>query len=204
MNADLIDLLNAIGHAWKTVGLSPASTRPFLIGGLVLGYVREGGQIQDDRDIDFGVMDANWPDVKRLVDYLSRLNAEPWRMFRNNDGEVVEVVVKIRGVKVEFFKHSQGARQGVVEWNAFRTTSRDGNQAKGVQLTRRLVNFQVAPILIGNHEWNAPSPLSAYLFAQYGNGWTTPNGSWDYAADCPANIREEKWNATTAYNHAEF
>jgi hypothetical protein len=53
-----------------------AGMTPFLMWGTLLGHVREGGLLKHDKDLDMGILAADWPKRHRLIEAMQRRGYE--------------------------------------------------------------------------------------------------------------------------------
>jgi hypothetical protein len=53
-----------------------AGMKPFLMWGTLLGYVREGGFLKHDKDIDMGILTADWPKRHMLIEAMQKRGYE--------------------------------------------------------------------------------------------------------------------------------
>jgi hypothetical protein len=77
--------------------------RYWMIMGLLLGCVRDGGPIAWDRDSDFGFMDEDLPKLLGAVTLLRGHGFELRPPQVNNDGRTTKWALRREAVKYEFF-----------------------------------------------------------------------------------------------------
>jgi LicD family len=53
-----------------------AGMKPFLMWGTLLGHVREGGILKHDKDIDMGILAADWPKRHMLIEAMQKRGYE--------------------------------------------------------------------------------------------------------------------------------
>ena len=78
--------------------------RYWMIMGLLLGCVRDGGPIPWDRDSDFGFMDEDLPKFELAVEKLRQNGFELRPPQVNNDGRTTKWTLRREAIKYEFFQ----------------------------------------------------------------------------------------------------
>lgn len=163
--------------------------RYWFVGGLVLGYVREGKAIASDRhDVDFGV----WAeDIDRLAALFPVFFSQGFKKkikFISTEGRVAQYSVERQGVCFEFFTHFKTADGSKIRWFTF-------DPGKKIELEREMPVYSLKPISFAGRQWLIPSDTEKYLTLQYGD-WRTPNSRHDYTDDkcVPCNKFRRPWS----------
>ena len=174
----------------KTLGFfnhTPMQQRFWICGGVLLGYAREGAIIRGDTDIDFHY----WVEDEALL--LEVFEALPEREFQyigrhvNNDGIVTQHILKVLGVKVEFF--AAWRKEGCIEWNCY--TTRHWNRPVR-QFLNRIPDLQFEVVQFYDVEVCKPVDHDLYLRALYGD-WRKPMSDYTYYVDSAAIKSCEPW-----------
>lgn len=160
----------------------------WLVGGLVLGYARNGQPIAHDTDVDMGIMAQDIRKFWEAVPVFERNNFAKLFRWVNNDGLITEYSFRFHRVKWEFFIHFDAGRSDV-EWYAY-------HQKEAVELKRRMAKPKLGWITFLGMKWKAPKDVEGYLAAQYGEDWREPNPAWNYRTDCPANVSRKPYKRT--------
>lgn len=155
----------------------------WMIMGLLLGCMRDGGPIRWDRDSDFGFMDEDLPHflaaAKALADhgYVMR----PPQV--NNDGRTTKWALKHQAVKYEFF---QFERQGDnVRWYYHR-------RKPPMELINEVPAHGLTTFELYGRRWQMPDSADAILTRIYGN-WREPDPDYVYWRDCGATVDRYPW-----------
>jgi hypothetical protein len=156
----------------------------WLILGLMLGCVREGGPLATDRDSDFGFLDRDRPDFLAAVAMLRKHGYDQRPVQVNNDGRITKWALKYQGYKYEFFQ-----------------LDRHGDKYRWYYHSRRpsmeLVNEIPAHGLNGfelyGRRFLIPDNAEQQLTMLYGD-WRRPDPSYRYWRDCQATIERYPWS----------
>lgn len=154
-------VLNHIAQVARESGV-----RFFVMGGTLLGLIRDGKLLSWDKDLDFGcfVEEATLEDL--------------WRIFAENPyfltmGTVGDRLIKLQhvtGVSVDIFVN-------------FRD---DKGRWHGGQFIRwRDRPFDLRTLTIGGRDFHVPSDTEAYLEHHYGENWRTPDPHFDVFWEAP-------------------
>jgi tetratricopeptide (TPR) repeat protein len=148
----------------------------FIMGGTLLGFVREGNFIEHDDDIDIGVFIDDFP-----MDLCAELKKQGFNteatMGEYNKG--LEYRFKKNGVQIDIFfwyKESNYSWYGAW-WKA------------GEMLKLKFDKFDLSELYIQEQKFNIPHNPEYWLKQIYGDDWKTPNSNWHWAAS-PKNIIE--------------
>ena len=158
----------------------------FAVFGSLLGFIREGGFIAHDGDIDFGVMPSVRPSELVKV-FVGQYGFEFLHAFSYH-GEVTEVTLQFKGVPMDFIFYKVDDKKSwctVYHWdpNAGYTDPRQNsvkyvNQAKITKLTT--IKVQGSRVAV-------PENYEEFLASEFGDGWRVPDPTFT-AAQQPGNV----------------
>ena len=163
---------------------TPLQGKYWMIMGLLLGCVRDGGPIKWDRDADFGFLESDLPHFLAAAEVLrSRgFNLRPRQL--NNDGSVTKWAFKYQGVKYEFFMFLE--REDRLRWLYH-------SQKLHLELINEVPRHGLDEIELYGRRWLKPANADEYLTTLYGN-WRTPDPNYSYARDCQATVSRAPWS----------
>ncbi len=163
--------LQRYGRRTLEAWLADADLPVFLTFGSLLGWIRDGGFIQHDDDIDLGLLDADWPRIHAVAEALS---AAGWQVAWFGDDEVRFWHPGLGGVAVDVFR--------------FRRTP-DGFESRAYSAAgEHVYHFRaalIAPLRAGEAfglSLRLPADAEGLLAAHYG-AWQVPDAAWDYRTD---------------------
>jgi len=166
---------------------TPMQSRFWICGGVLLGYMREGSIIRGDTDIDFHYWVEDEALLLKVFQELSGQGVEYVARYINNEGLVTQHVLKVLGVKVEFF--AAWRKEGYIEWNCY--TTRHWNRPIR-QFLNRIPDLQFEPAQFYEIEVFKPVDHDLYLRALYGD-WRKPMTDYTYYIDSAAIVSCEPW-----------
>ena len=155
----------------------------WMIMGLLLGCIRDGGPIPWDRDSDFGFMEEDLP---HLLSAVKMLRAEGYNLRPpqvNNDGRITKWALKYRAVKYEFFLFERHGRN--IRWHYHR-------RRPPMELINEVPAHGLTEFDLYDRRWLIPEDADAILTRIYGD-WRTPNPDYVYWRDCGATIDRYPW-----------
>jgi hypothetical protein len=165
--------------------LAPTSLagKMWINGGVLLGYIREGGPLAHETDVDFSYWEADAGDVHAAMPRLLAAGFRRYARWTNNEAHVTEWSLLYRGIKFEFFEmHRCGNR---MRWYCY-----GGNPCQ--ELLNEAPLHGLEPFEMAGRRWLKPDDHEAYLTALYGD-WRIPNPAYCYATDSRAIIRRRIW-----------
>lgn len=166
------------------------SEKYWLIGGVVLGFIREGRLLDHDSDVDFGIWESDHETFKKLIPKLRAAGFKPLFRWTNNNGQITEYCFMKDRAKFEFFIHFTDTSRPYLHWYAYELGQK-------VQLLRQMFRYETKSTNFLNCRWLIPSPPEKYLEDMYGN-WKEPDKNFDYAEEgrVPCNIEKVSWSGS--------
>lgn len=156
-----------------TAASREAGMKPFLMWGTLLGHVREGGPLKHDKDLDMGILAADWPKRQALIEAMQKRGYE---LRQVRDYKIVFVRRDwITRMDIDLFFPWEGkmvclAREG------------DGSFRGAWFRPDAFGNFRSSTFL--DSEVLIPDPPEPVLEAIYGD-WRTPVKSYDSNGSLP-------------------
>ena len=158
----------------------PLAGRYWVIGGLLIGWAREGRILSHDlQDGDFGFFRE---DREKLVASIPRLidnGFKPLYRHCNNDGDPAAYVFEKDWTTFDFVEHVR-VRGAIRSWNF--GTHLEGKETVDIEIVSQVPAFDLAPMEFLGRTWRKPADHDAYLRAIYGN-WTEPDPDYDSIKD---------------------
>jgi hypothetical protein len=172
----------------------PLADRYWVIGGLLLGWAREGRMLwHEPQDGDFAYFREDrqklLASVPRLID--AGFNVD--RRLSNNQGDPAAYILEKDWASFEFFENER--RDGVVRSWSFGSRVRH-NETVPIEIVCQVPAFDLAPMEFLGRTWRKPDDHAAYLNAVYGD-WKTPNFDFDYVRDDPSIVDVHPWTGSS-------
>lgn len=155
----------------------------WMIMGLLLGWMRDGGPIRWDRDSDFGFMDEDLPHFQAAAKALAGQGFSMRAPQVNNDGRTTKWALKYQGVKYEFFQFERHG--GNFRWYYHR-------RKPPMELINEVPAHGLTTCEMYGRKWLMPDSAEAILTRIYGN-WRKPDPDYVYWRDCGATIDRYPW-----------
>jgi hypothetical protein len=157
--------------------------RYWMIMGLLLGCVRDGGPIAWDRDSDFGFMDEDLPKLLGAVTLLRGHGFELRPPQVNNDGRTTKWALRREAVKYEFFLFE---KQGdSLRWYYHR-------RKPSLELVNEVPIHGLTDFNLYGRRWLKPDNADENLTRIYGD-WRRPDPNYLYWRDCGATVDRSAW-----------
>jgi hypothetical protein len=158
--------------------------RYWMILGLLLGCMRDGGPIAWDHDCDFAFRDDDLP---RFVKGIRKLREHGFELRApqvNNDGRVTLWTLKYQAVKYEFFqfdRHSANLR-----WFFHR------RRPPPLEMVAEVPAHGLTAFELYGLRWQIPDSADAILMRIYGD-WRKPHPGYVAWRDCGAIVDRYPW-----------
>ena len=176
---------------------TPFAERFWMLGGLLLGWAREGRILaHDSQDADFGFFREDEGRWLEAVPALVRAGFEPLHRFVDNSGRAAEYTFSRDGAKFDFFEHERVGDR--VRCTVFGGTLVEGKRA-GVEMISEVPAFDLAPVDFLGRTWQKPTPHEIYLSAVYGR-WLVPNPDYDYNTDDLSIVDRRPWTGSSGWD----
>jgi phosphorylcholine metabolism protein LicD len=174
---------------------SPVGDRYWMIGGLLIGCIREGRVLpHDSRDADFGFLREDREHLLASIRRLTDAGFHPLYCYRNNAGHPVEHSFRKDGALFEFFEHHDV--QGCLRYWTFGTPA--NGEELGVEVISQVAAYDLAPVEFLGRTWQKPADHEAYLDAIYGN-WTEPNPAYNCIRDDLSIVEQHPWTVSRTW-----
>lgn len=175
---------------------TPMEGRLWLMGGLAIGYARNGAALPNDlTDIDFGYDESDYDAMLATVDVLARRGFERRHLLVSNAGVPTAMRLNRHGVWIDLLRcFRRGDRE---YWIGYATDRYSADAPREVEVeteVRLQPKVPTVPPLYGT-TWLHAEDLSSWIREQYGD-WTAPDfldRPWNHVRDCPAVVRCEPW-----------
>lgn len=174
-----------------TLAASPLAGRYWIMGGLLIGWAREGRVLAHDcQDADFGLHEEDRERFLATIPALIAAGFQPLRCYIDNRGVAVEYSFTSYGVRFDFFVHE--IADGCLRCTFFNVSPSPGNP-RPIELIGQVPCVHLAPIQFLGRTWLKPADHDAYLTAEYGD-WRIPNPAFDARSDDRSVILINWWN----------
>lgn len=147
--------------------------------GTLLGFVREGGFLSHDDDIDLGVLPGEWTPRKMLKVLLEEEEGFTFMFAFSYNGKVTEFKLQYDGVPIDFFFYEDdGAKFFAGSYHFYPDVKYPAPNANSAQrvVEPRIVGLD--KINVYGIEFPVPANVEYVLEKLYGN-WRVPDKNWD-------------------------
>jgi len=157
--------------------------RYWMIMGLLLGCLRDGGPIAWDRDSDFGFMDEDLPKFEAASRKLRDQGFELRPPQVNNDGRTTKWTLRREAIKYEFFQFErQGDR---LRWYYHR-------RKPSIECVNEVPVHGLKAFELYGRRWQIPDRAEDVLARVYGD-WRRPNRNFLQWRDSGAIVDRYTW-----------
>jgi len=152
--------------------LEAGGFRPFLAAGTLLGFVRSGGPLAHDRDIDIGLMHT----ASGAGDPVDFIRTHPDLLLPRSARQGDRYIgLTLDGIAADIFLFD-ATPDGLV----------CGFSGLPGDIQWRHAPFRLKTMRFGDHTFRIPDPASTYLAECYGPDWQMPNPGFASALRSPA------------------
>jgi hypothetical protein len=170
---------------------TPLAGRYWMIMGLLLGCIRDGGPILWDRDADFGFLAGDRAAFDAAMAHLRMHGFSLRRAQVNNDGRITKWALKFEGMKFEFFQFDEIASSESGEGPRLRWHYH--LRQPPLELVNEVPAHGLADFELYERRWLIPDQAEAILTLIYGD-WRKPDPNYKYWRDCKATVERRPWS----------
>ena len=179
----------------KVLESTPLAGRYWVIGGLLIGWAREGKVLDhDSHDADFGYLEKDREQFLSAAPHLIAAGFAPVHRFVSNAGVAVEHRFQRNQAMFDFFEHTDSAAG--LSYTSFGYLPQQGMR---MEILSRLPAYGLAPMSFLGRTWLKPDDHEWYLTSIYGD-WTVPNPDYDYKTDDRSIVSSRPWTGTYEWN----
>jgi hypothetical protein len=168
--------------------------RYWVIGGLLIGWAREGRVLpHDSQDGDFGILQQDREAFLRSVPALVAAGFEPLARYLDNRGIPVEYALRKDGARFDFFLHEPVGDH--LRCTFFGVSPGPGDP-RPIEMISQFPHYGLAPMDFLGRAWLKPEDHEEFLTAEYGD-WRSRRPAFDHRTDDRSVIQVNWWmNAT--------
>ena len=173
-----------------TLEATPLAGRYWVIGGLLLGWAREGGVLaHDSRDADFAMLEEDRERLEAALPALASAGFEPLARYVHNWGRTAEYALRKDGARFDFFLLEPAG--GALRCTYFGVSPRAG-RPRPIQIVSQTARYEIGTMEFLGRRWRKPADHGAFLAAEYGD-WRTPDPGFDHRSDSPSVVEVWWW-----------
>ncbi|MTB64714.1 hypothetical protein GGG87_06875 [Streptococcus sp. zg-86] len=181
--------------------LSKKGVEFFLGNGSLLGIIRDGGMIQGDYDLDYGIYitdEFTWEDLENS---LSEVGFTKYKEFYFENTLLTEHTYRRNNTYIDFFRHFDN-EDGTMFYSYYRILgkeySSDSEQSVRTFNTVKVTGAKV--IQIGDNQFHVPNEYEEYLAGLYTPSWRVPNPNWVAGSGPACHVLENKRGFCKVYD----
>lgn len=175
---------------------TPMAGKLWLMGGLAIGYARNGSALANDlNDVDLGYADVDHDKMMATIALLANEGFHPQFRLKDNAGDVTIVRLRRDGVWFDLVRcFERGEREYWITYS--QNPDAPGGELEVETEVALQQKVPTRPELYGT-TWLVAADLDRYLTEQYGE-WAAPDElfygrEWLHVRDSPAVVRCEPW-----------
>lgn len=169
---------------------TPLETRYWMMGGLLLGWAREGDILAHDcSDADFGLFREDHEHFMAAVEPLLRAGFHPFKRYTNNAGMITEYSFMKDNARFDFFLHERTETR-IRSWYYGKFAA--ARSLGWLEVVSQVPAFSSAPFEFLGRTWYKPADHDRFLSAVYGN-WREPAPEFVSLRDDPSIVKKVLW-----------
>lgn len=174
-----------------TLAHSSLAGRYWVIGGLLIGWARQGSVLPHDcQDADFGLLNEDRERFLATIPLLIAAGFAPFARYVDNRGVSVEYSFAKQGVRFDFFFHEPA---GDKLRSTFFGFSPAHEHPEPIELICEVPRYGLSPMEFLGRTWLKPDDHESFLTAEYGN-WRVANPAFDHRCDDHSVVLINWWN----------
>lgn len=151
----------------------------FLAAGSLLGFVRDGGFMQHDDDVDIGILPSSWR-PNRLLKLLVEEEGFKFEFAFSLLGHTTEFKVSWLGVPIDFFCYErEGDDMYCTCFYYFPNRDYPAPNANTAWRIHEHNTVQLGTMRMCGVDFPIPSEPEKVMARLYGEDWRVPNPNWD-------------------------
>jgi glycosyltransferase involved in cell wall biosynthesis len=178
-----------------TLAATPMAERYWVIGGLLIGWAREGRVLPHDcQDGDFGLLQEDREAFLKAIPILTAAGFEPLARYLDNRGIPVEYAFTKDGARFDFFLHEPaGDHIRCIFFGA----SPGPKDPRPIEMISQVPRYGLAPMDFLGRRWRKPDDHEAFLAAEYGE-WRARKPAFDHRSDDRSVIVVNWWTNSSS------
>lgn len=175
---------------YDTLAATAMAGHYWVIGGLLLGWAREGQVLRhDSSDADFALLMQDCPAFLKTFRALAGAGFESLARYVDNRGIAVEYSFRKDGTRFDFFLQEPVGENFRCTYFGMSPTL---DQARPIQLVSLIPRYGLAAMEFLGRSWLKPDDHEAFLTAEYGD-WRKPNPAFDHRSESPSLFEISWW-----------
>ena len=178
-----------------TLATTAMAERYWVIGGLLIGWAREGRVLAHDcQDGDFGLLQEDRDIFLNAIPALVAAGFGPFARYIDNRGLAVEYAFTKDGARFDFFLHETVGDH--IRCTFFGVSPEPRNQ-RPIEMIRQVPRYGLAPMDFLGRRWRKPDDHEAFLAAEYGE-WRARKPAFDHRSDDRSVIVVNWWTNSSS------
>ena len=173
-----------------TLAATAIAERYWVIGGLLIGWAREGRVLAHDcQDGDFGLLQQDQEIFLNAIPALVAAGFRPFARYIDNRGITVEYSFTKDGARFDFFLHETVGDQ--IRCTFFGVSPGPMDQ-RPIEMISQVPLYGLAPMDFLGRVWRKPEDHEGFLTAEYGDWWLR-RPAFDHCTDDRSVIQINWW-----------